>query len=133
MTQQQFQALTGKQVSPELWGNIQAVYLATDKMDEKEFCTAWLQGNLWIIYREIVGRNKGLEKWCDFFKERIDQKDAQLISAATLLLEAAYRHHDITLKAAAIKLIGIERAVRIDLASGYTLSQEERDHLLDNI
>lgn len=133
MTQQQFQALTGKQVSPELWGNIQAVYLATDKMDAHEFATAWLQGNLWIIFREIVARNKSLEKWCNFFKERIDQKDAQLISAATHLLEAANRHHDHTLKAAAIKLIGIERAVRIDLASGYTLSQEERDHLLDNI
>lgn len=133
MTQQQFEAHTGKQVSADVWADIVAVYNATDHMDEQEFCTAWSEGRLWLIFRELVARNKSLTKWNKFFEERTDQKDAALVEAATTMLEAAYRHHDITLKAAAVKLIGIERAVRIDLTSGYTLSQEERDHLLENI
>lgn len=125
MLQKEFEALTGKKVTAEEYAEIEKVYMAASGMDKQEFCAAWNAGKLCYIVDELVKHVRALE-------EVRDRKKAQ-VDAAFVLLNSANEHNDEDMKEAAIELVGMKTAVRIDLENGFKLSEAERDYILENL
>ena len=50
-----------------------------------------------------------------------------------MLLNGANEHDDEDMKEAAIALVGLDTAVRIDIENGFTLNERERDYILENL
>lgn len=133
MLQKEFEALTGKKVTAEEYAEIEKVYMAASGMDKQEFCTAWNAGKLCYIVDELVKSVQELTKWRDHWKKQMDEAEEKAEDAAFVLLNCANEHNDEDMKEAAIALVGMKTAVRIDLENGFKLSEAERDHLLENL
>lgn len=133
MQQKEFEALTGKTVSAAEYAEIEKVYMAADGMDKQEFCAAWKAGKMAYIVDELVRTAEGLRKWRNEYRQKLDDADDKDEAAALAMLEAAYKHEDEGLKAAAVKLVGIEMVTRLDVENGWPLSERERDYILENI
>lgn len=133
MLQKEFEALTGKKVTAEEYADIEKVYMAIDNMDKEEFCAAWNEQKFDYIVGELVKSVQGLTKWRDHWKKLMDEAEEKAEDAAFVLLNSANEHNDEDMKEAAIALVGMKEAVRIDLENGFKLSEAERDHLLENL
>lgn len=133
MLQKEFEALTGKKVTAEEYAEIEKVYMAASGMDKQEFCAAWNAGKLCYIVDELVKSVQGLTKWRDHWKKQTDEAEKKAEDAAFVLLNSANEHNDEDMKEAAIALVGMKEAVRIDLENGFKLSEAERDYLLEDL
>lgn len=133
MLQKEFEALTGKKVTAEEYAEIEKVYMAIDNMDKEEFCAAWNEQKFGYIVDELVKSVQELTKWRDHWKKLMDEAEEKAEDAAFVLLNSANEHNDEDMKEAAIALVGMKTAVRIDLENGFKLSEAERDHLLENL
>lgn len=129
MLQKEFEALTGKKVTAEEYAEIEKVYMAIDNMDKEEFCAAWNEQKFGYIVGELVKSVQELTKWRDHWKKQMDEAEEKAEDAAFVLLNCANED----MKEAAIALVGMKTAVRIDLENGFKLSEAERDHLLENL
>ena len=63
----------------------------------------------------------------------MDEAEEKAEDAAFVLLNSANEHNDEDMKEAAIALVGMKTALRIDLENGFKLSEAERDYLLENL
>lgn len=133
MLQKEFEALTGKKVTAEEYAEIEKVYMAIDNMDKKDFCSAWNMQDFGYIMGELVKSVKQLTKWRDHWKLHLDEAEVKAEDAANVMLNSANEHNDDEMKWAAISLVGIKTAVRIDLKNGFKLCEAERDYLLENL
>lgn len=133
MLQKEFEALTGKKVTAEEYAEIEKVYMAIDNMDKEEFCAAWNEQKFGYIVGELVKSVQGLTKWRDHWKKQMDEAEEKADDAAIALLYGANKHRDESMKEAAINLVGLDAAVRIDIENGFELSQRERDYILENL
>lgn len=133
MLQKEFEALTGKKVTAAEYAEIEKVYMAASGMDKQEFCTAWNAGKLCYIVDELVKSVQELTKWRDHWKKQMDEAEEKAEDAAFVLLNGANEHNDEDMKEAAIALVGMKTAVRIDVENGFKLSEAERDYILENL
>ena len=133
MQQKEFEALTGKKVTAEEYADIEKVYMAIDGMDKETFCAAWNEQKFGYIVDELVKQVEDLRKWRDHWKAQMDEADEKEQDAAYVLLNGANEHDDEDMKEAAIKLVGIDTAVRIDIENGFDLNEEERNYVLENL
>lgn len=133
MLQKEFEALTGKKVTAEEYVEIEKVYMAIDNMDKEEFCAAWNEQKFAYIVGELVKSVQELTKWRDHWKKLMDEAEEKAEDAAFVLLNSANEHNDEDMKEAAIELVGMKTAVRIDLENGFKLSEAERDYVLENL
>ena len=133
MQQKEFEALTGKKVTAEEYADIEKVYMAAYGMDKQEFCAAWNAGKFCYIMDELVKHVQALEEKRDHLKKQLDEADEKDTATAEMLLAKAHQYGDGELKKAAIKLIGLQQAVRIDVEHGYGLNAAERDYILENL
>ena len=133
MQQKEFEALTGKKVTAEEYADIEKVYMAAYGMDKQEFCAAWSAGKLCYIVDELVKHVQALESKRDHLKEQLDEADEKEQDAAFMLLSGANEYGSEDMKEAAIKLVGIDAAVRIDIENGFDLNAAERDYILENL
>lgn len=133
MLQKEFEALTGKKVTAEEYAEIEKVYMAIDNMDKEEFCAAWNEQKFGYIVDELVKSVQGLTKWRDYWKAQMDEAEEKAEDAAFVLLNGANENNDEDMKEAAIALVGMKTAVRIDLENGFKLSEAERDYLLEDL
>lgn len=133
MLQKEFEALTGKKVTAAEYAEIEKVYMAIDNMDKEEFCAAWNEQKFGYIVDELVKSVQELTKWRDHWKKLMDEAEEKAEDAAFVLLNSANEHNDEDMKEAAIELVGMKTAVRIDLENGFKLSEAERDYILENL
>ena len=133
MLQKEFEALTGKKVTAEEYAEIEKVYMAIGNMDKKDFCSAWNMQDFGYIMGELVKSVQQLTKWRDHWKKKIDVAEEIAEDAANVMLNSSNEHNDDEMKWAAISLVGIKTAVRIDLKNGFKLCDAERDYLLENL
>ena len=120
-------------MTAEEYAEIEKVYMAIDNMDKEEFCAAWNEQKFGYIVGELVKSVQELTKWRDHWKKQMDEAEEKAEDAAFVLLNCANEHNDEDMKEAAIALVGMKTAVRIDLENGFKLSEAERDHLLENL
>lgn len=120
-------------MTAEEYAEIEKVYMAIDNMDKEEFCAAWNEQKFGYIVGELVKSVQELTKWRDHWKKLMDEAEEKAEDAAFVLLNSANEHNDEDMKEAAIALVGMKTAVRIDLENGFKLSEAERDHLLENL
>lgn len=133
MLQKEFEALTGKKVTAEEYAEIEKVYMAIGNMDKKDFCSAWNMQDFGYIMGELVKSVQQLTKWRDHWKKKIDVAEEIAEDAANVMLNSSNEHNDDEMKWAAISLVGIKTAVRIDLKNGFKLCDAERDYLLEKL
>lgn len=133
MLQKEFEALTGKKVTAEEYAEIEKVYMAIDNMDKEEFCAAWNEQKFGYIVGELVKNVQALEEVRDRKMKQVGDMEEKAENAAFVLLNSANEHNDEDMKEAAIALVGMKEAVRIDLENGFKLSEAERDYLLENL
>lgn len=133
MLQKEFEALTGKKVTAEEYAEIEKVYMAIGNMDKNAFCAAWNEQDFGYIMGELVKNVQQLTKWRDHWKQQLDEAEEKAADAAFVLLRGANEYNDSKMKEAAIELVGMQNAVRIDIEIGFNLCDAERDYLLDKI
>ena len=133
MQQKEFEALMGKKVTAEEYADIEKVYMAIDGMDKETFCATLKEQKPGYIVDELVKQVEDLRKWRDHWKAQMDEADEKEQDAAYVLLNGANEHDDEDMKEAAIKLVGIDTAVRIDIENVFALNEEERNYVLENL
>lgn len=133
MNIKEFRTLTGQEVTENEFEDINKLYMATGNMDKEEFCAAWNAQNFEYIVGELVKSVQEQTKWRDHWKKQMDEAKEKAEDAAFVLLNGANEHNDEELKEAAIALVGMNTAVRVDLEYDFKLSEAERDYILENL
>lgn len=65
MQQKEFEELTGMQIAPEEYYEIEQIYNTVDTIDKKEFCEHWKRGNYMYIFAQLVKKIRDYEKWAE--------------------------------------------------------------------
>lgn len=123
MQQKEFEELTGMQIAPEEYYEIEQIYNTADTIDKKEFCEHWKRGNYMYIFAQLVKKVRDYEKWA---KEQQEAKDACI----PVLLDKANVYNDYKLKEVAISLAGVRKTARLSIMHGYKLCADEKSYLL---
>jgi hypothetical protein len=62
MTQQQFEALTGKKISEKEFKHAESIWMMTDTIGVREFCKLYTKLNLGLLVKGMVAMDNDLEK-----------------------------------------------------------------------
>jgi len=129
MTQQEFEARTGKAVSPEEYERIEALYMEAGEMNKDQFCAEYKKhGSSALVaeyYRRIVVLNGILEARN---KELADARQERM-NLAEFLLGKAAAYNDTDFHRAAVELVGRKAATLCKIKSGYPLWEEDVKYL----
>lgn len=123
MQQKEFEELTGLQVAPEEYYEIEQIYNTADTIDKKEFCEHWKRGNYMYIFSQLVKKIRDYEKWAE---EQSETKNACI----PVLLDKANVYNDYKLKEVAISLAGVRKTARLSIMHDYKLCADEKSYLL---
>lgn len=123
MQQKEFEELTGMQIAPEEYYEIEQIYNTADTIDKKEFCEHWKRGNYMYIFAQLVKKVRDYEKWV---KEQSETKNVCI----PVLLDKANVYNDYKLKEVAISLAGIRKTARLSIMHDYKLCAGEKEYLL---
>lgn len=123
MQQKEFEELTGLQVTPEEYYEIEQIYNTVDTIDKKEFCEHWKRGNYMYIFAQLVKKVRDYEKWA---KEQSETKNACI----PVLLDKADSYGDYKLKEVAISLAGVRKTAKLSIMHDYKLCADEKEYLL---
>lgn len=135
MTQQEFQKLTGTEVTSDTYDYIQRVYMAAGDMDKKSFCADWRDG--YVSKSRIVSHLVTEVETC---RATISNYENQLENDANslktlidsfvdFLVYEAEHYSAPALRDKAIKLVGICEYLRRKIAAGFELWREDREAL----
>ena len=61
MTQQQFEALTGKKISEKEFKHAESIWMMTDTIGVREFCKLYTKLNLGLLVKGLVAMDADLE------------------------------------------------------------------------
>lgn len=130
MLKQEFDLLTGSNVSGEAYKTVEAIYMAS-KMKKNEFCKAWK--DLTPIALELV---KDLARSVRLYRDKCEAQKAIAESVGKRLLESAHMAHRAdgdrdTLRVLSGQLLGRKAYIKESLEKGYSLTDEDRQYLLD--
>lgn len=123
MQQKEFEELTGMQIAPEEYYEIEQIYNTVDTIDKKEFCEHWKRGNYMYIFAQLVKKIRDYEKWAE---EQSETKNACI----PVLLYKANVYNDYKLKEVAISLAGVRKTARLSIMHDYKLCADEKSYLL---
>lgn len=123
MQQKEFEELTGLQVTPEEYYEIEQIYNTVDTIDKKEFCEHWKRGNYMYIFAQLVKKVRDYEKWAN--EER---KTKEICTP--VLLDKANVYNDYKIKEVAISLAGVRTTAKMCVEHGYKLCADEKNYLL---
>ena len=130
MQQKEFEELTGMQITPEEYYEIEQIYNTVDTIDKKEFREHWKRGNYIYLLAQLVKKVRYYEKWVNdnekWAKEQQEAKDACI----PVLLDKANVYNDYKLKEVAISLAGLRKTARLSIMNGYKLCVDEKEYLL---
>ena len=144
MQQKEFEELTGMQIAPEEYYEIEQIYNTVDTIDKKEFCEHWKRGNYMYIFAQLVKKVRDYEKWVNdnekwvndnekwvndnekWAKEQSETKNACI----PVLLDKANVYNDYKLKEVAISLAGVRKTAKLSIMHDYKLCADEKEYLL---
>jgi hypothetical protein len=112
MQQKEFEELTGLQVTPEEYYEIEQIYNTVDTIDKKEFCEHWKRGNYMYIFAQLVKKIRDYEKWAEDNSEWVKKQQDVCIP---VLLDKANVYNDYKLKEVAISLAGVRKTARLSI------------------
>lgn len=127
MQQKEFEELTGLQVTPEEYYEIEQIYNTADTIDKKEFCEHWKRGNYMYIFSQLVKKIRDYEKWAEDNGEWVKKQQDVCIP---VLLDKANVYNDYKLKEVAISLAGVRKTARLSIMHDYKLCADEKEYLL---
>ncbi|WP_370790329.1 hypothetical protein [Leyella stercorea] len=127
MQQKEFEELTGLQVAPEEYYEIEQIYNTADTIDKKEFCEHWKRGNYMYIFAQLVKKIRDYEKWAEDNSEWVKKQQDVCIP---VLLDKANVYNDYKLKEVAISLAGVRKTARLSIMYDYKLCADEKEYLL---
>lgn len=127
MQQKEFEELTGLQVTPEEYYEIEQIYNTADTIDKKEFCEHWKRGNYMYIFAQLVKKIRDYEKWAEDNREWVKKQQDVCIP---VLLDKANVYNDYKLKEVAISLAGVRKTARLSIMHDYKLCADEKSYLL---
>lgn len=122
MQQKEFEELTGLQIAPDEYYEIEQIYNTVDTIDKKEFCEHWKRGNYMYIFSQLVKKIRNYEKWA------VSERETKEI-CTPVLLDKANVYNDYKLKEVAISLAGIRETVRLSITHDYKLCADEKNYL----
>lgn len=127
MQQKEFEELTGLQVAPEEYYEIEQIYNTADTIDKKEFCEHWKRGNYMYIFAQLVKKIRDYEKWAEDNREWVKKQQDVCIP---VLLDKANVYNDYKLKEVAISLAGVRKTARLSIMHDYKLCTDEKEYFL---
>lgn len=127
MQQKEFEELTGMQIAPEEYYEIEQIYNTVDTIDKKEFCEHWKRGNYMYIFAQLVKKIRDYEKWAEDNGEWVKKQQDVCIP---VLLDKANVYNDYKLKEVAISLAGVRKTARLSIMHDYKLCADEKEYLL---
>lgn len=127
MQQKEFEELTGMQIAPEEYYEIEQIYNTVDTIDKKEFCEHWKRGNYMYIFEQLVKKVRDYEKWAEDNSEWVKKQQDVCIP---VLLDKANVYNDYKLKEVAISLAGVRKTARLSIMHDYKLCTDEKEYLL---
>lgn len=127
MQQKEFEELTGMQIAPEEYYEIEQIYNTADTIDKKEFCEHWKRGNYMYIFAQLVKKIRDYEKWAEDNSEWVKKQQYVCIP---VLLDKANVYNDYKLKEVAISLAGVRKTARLSIMHDYKLCTDEKEYLL---
>lgn len=130
MQQKEFEELTGMQIAPEEYYEIEQIYNTADTIDKKEFCEHWKRGNYMYIFSQLVKKIRDYEKWAEDNREWVKKQQDVCIP---VLLDKANVYNDYKLKEVAISLAGVRKTARLSIMHDYKLCADEKEYLLSMI
>lgn len=130
MQQKEFEELTGMQIAPEEYYEIEQIYNTADTIDKKEFCEHWKRGNYMYIFAQLVKKIRDYEKWAEDNSEWVKKQQDVCIP---VLLDKANVYNDYKLKEVAISLAGVRKTARLSIMHDYKLCADEKEYLLSMI
>ena len=127
MQQKEFEELTGMQITPEEYYEIEQIYNTVDTIDKKEFCEHWKRGNYMYLLAQLVKKIRDYEKWAEDNGEWVKKQQDVCIP---VLLDKANVYNDYKLKEVAISLAGVRTTAKMCVERGYKLCVDEKEYLL---
>lgn len=127
MQQKEFEELTGMQIAPEEYYEIEQIYNTADTIDKKEFCEHWKRGYYMYIFAQLVKKIRDYEKWAEDNSEWVKKQQDVCIP---VLLDKANVYNDYKLKEVAISLAGVRKTARLSIMHDYKLCADEKEYLL---
>lgn len=124
MLQQEFEQLTGMEVTTEIYNNlIDPMYMST-KMDKQDFCKDFKKNHL----KDSAVVVNLTETCCD--QHRTINKLEQERKDIVLLLLKAAGTEDNELSRKAIKMVGHKEVIRLKIMNGWELNDSDKAHLM---
>jgi len=135
MTQQEFEKITGTEVTPSSFDYINRVYMAAGDIDKSTFCKDWLNeyvseskivSYLTMTVEEHEGTIKNLERQVKQDAECLQNFTDQMVD---FLILQAEKWSATDLREKAIKLVGIREYLRRKIEYGFELWKADREAL----
>ncbi len=130
MQQKEFEELTGMQIAPEEYYEIEQIYNTVDAIDKNEFCEHWKRGNYMYIFAQLVKKVRDYEKWVNDNEKWAKEQSATKNACIPVLLDKADSYGDYKLKEVAISLAGVRTTAKMCVERGYKLCVDEKSYLL---
>lgn len=125
MTQQEFEARTGKTVTSEEYARIEAMYMAAGNMDKDQFCAEYKKHGASVLVAEYYRRITVLNGVLEERNNELDDARQKRTSLAEFLLGKAAACDDTDCYREAVRLIGRKAAVLYKVKSGLPLWEED--------
>lgn len=137
MTHQEFEELTGRQVTPEDYHFIEILYMAAGEMSKSEFCEELRS----MCTHNVANNHMGLRRSLKEIGQYVATTEAELdtlrretrrthTDLAETLIGKACLYQDSDLYKAAIQLIGQREAVLLKLRLDLPLWDEDKQYIL---
>lgn len=128
MTLAEFKQLSGLEVAEADYQDIQEVYYHTsgEFNAKQEFCPEFAKLYASPLFQELV-RSFGI------YVRGCKVADRESREAADLILRKAHEYDDQELLDRAVYLLGYKAVLKRKIAEGWTLTQEDRDYIVNNL
>lgn len=149
MLHNEFEKLTGIQVTDEEFNEINAMYMtANQNFDKESFCKDWKKHKDSTLLQDFYTQVCCFEKQVKELKEEIETTNNILAKAsanhhkmlnalkmemAEFLLKQADIYENKEFARKAIELVGMRMVIKIKLENGYKLFQKDKDYILETM
>ena len=137
MTQKEFEARFGQEVSSECFDYANRVYMAAGNMDKDEFCKDWkhqqvrdsdIVNDLTMVVEILQGTVKNLGRQVQAGEECLNSFRNQMVDFLILLAE---KWSATDLREKAIKIVGVKEYIRRRIEMKLGLWESDRQALLE--
>lgn len=124
---QEFEERTGMTVTEEEFVEIHAMYVAApESIDKDIFCKEWLKYKDSVLLNAFYKRTEYLQQVVNHYKQEKD-------TIVNFLLAEAELSNNPSLDSKAVVLVGYPEVIRRKITKGYTLTDNDKNFIKNNI